>query len=202
MSDMLDLSAFKKVEPEVQKIVDVRDAVADATNDETPFLGLSEDEKPVVVGDPTKVNKEAHDYTITFEFPADSYDAKTFEEQGMKVEPKGDNLYVTATIKRKRLLPIDSARVIANFQTFLINFYKVANDGKLQLLEGKEIEEMIIYAMTKQKLLLAAYNFVAGFLGISDEMGSYMVGQSVLTALVEIITNEPDLVNEVDSQIK
>lgn len=46
------------------------------------------------------------------------------------------------------------------------------------------------------------YNFVAGFLGIDDNSGQYMHYQSVIDNLIQILVNEPDLVNEVDAQIK
>lgn len=174
----------KDVLAEISKKID------DAQKDDTPFLINQGDDTPLaIVGDANKTKVKRNDYKIRFNFP-----------EGLLQEvPEGaihgvGCIYLEEEFKDRLVTPSQQLIMMDCSITLLEFFHELKEDGTLE----KSTENQLFkrFARAGEKLHLAIYEFVATFLGIPDNLAGYMMVGSVMSALIAIIDNHPELINE------
>lgn len=170
MADKINFNAIKK-------------GMEAAQSDTTPFL-IPGDE-PTVVGDANKTQINAHDFEITFRIPQKMEDG-SIKQVKQKKEYKG--VYITPRM--------DSVvqRLVTQMMPYM---YEIGQDGNLRPYTPEEFEK--VSKDFDQELTDIMYETVGTVLRIDKMLWDFMMPDSVEAAVMKLIIQIPELINEADS---
>ena len=183
---------------QVEQLDDLKQAIKEAEQDDTPYIGIKDDEIHVL-GNPNKTEIKAADYVVHFAFP-------NTEEWRRRAEANGDEIGQTTEDKRyflckrryknvyispRRMGGLVSA--LAQIESFS---YKITDNGEVKELSYDEMVSMA--TVMNGELSDATYDVVATVLRIPYEEMEWMLPVNTIENAVKIAKNNPSAVNEAD----
>lgn len=182
----------------VEQFDGLKDAIKEARNDDTPYIGIADDEIHVQ-GNPNSTEIKPADYVVYFAFPNN-------EEYNTRAKRNGDTLVKITDDKRyavykreynnvylspRRIGSVVSA--LAQLESFL---FKITDNGEVKDLSYEE-SQALIYTLSGE-LSDATYEVVATVLRIPYDEMEFMLPLNTIENTVKIIKNNPSAVNEAD----
>lgn len=182
----------------IDQLDELKQAIKDAENDDTPYIGIKDDELHVL-GNPNKTEIEPADYVVSFAFP-------NTEEWRARAEAKGDKVgkiskdgrYFLAE-RQFRNVYLSPRRMgaavttLAQIESFI---YKIMENGEIKELSYEEIQAILL-AMNGEFSDIT-YDLVATVLRIPYEEMEWMLPLNTIENAIKIIKNNPSAVNEAD----
>lgn len=182
----------------VDQLGELKTAIEEARNDDTPYIGIKDDEIHVL-GNPNKTEIKPADYVVRFAFP-------NTEEWRARAEAMGDAIgqatedgryflceraYKNVYISPRRIGTVVSA--LAHIEQFL---YKITDNGEVK---DMTYDEMVGMAQIMNgELLDATYEVVASVLRVPYDEMEWMLPLNTIENAVKIAKNNPSAVNEAD----
>lgn len=181
-----------------EQLEGLKTAIEDARNDDTPYIGIKDDELHIL-GDPNKTEIKPADYVVRFAFP-------NTEEWRARAEANGDRIgnttedgryflseraYKNVYISPRRVGAAVSA--LAQIESFI---YKVTDNGDIKDMSYEE--SMAVMQMMNGELSDATYDLVATVLRIPYDEMEWMLPLNTVENAVKIAENNPSAVNEAD----
>ena len=182
----------------IDQLGELKDAVEKAREDDTPYIGIKDDELHIL-GNPNKTEVKSADYVVHFAFPnTDAWRAKAIangDEIGKTTEDgryflstrKFNNVYLSP----RRMGAVVSA--LAQIESFL---YKVTDNGEVKELNYEEAVAMM--QVMNGELSDSTYDLVATVLRIPYDEEEWMLPINTIENAVKIAKNNPSAVNEAD----
>ena len=167
----------------MDKYLEFKEGIEAAESDTTPFI--IPDEEIAVVGDANKTQLNCHDFEITFRIPVKMEDGSVKQVKKTK-EYKG--VYIT---------PRMDTQVVKLLTKFLAYYNKPTEDGEVVPFTPEEIDH--IRMTYDEEMLDIMYDTVGVVLKIAPELRECMLRASVEDAVVKILGQYPELVNEADT---
>ena len=182
----------------MEQLDDLKLAIKEAEKDDTPYIGIKDDELHIL-GDPNKTEVKAADYVVHFAFP-------NTEEWRNRATAMGDEIGKTTedgryflakrTFKNVYLSPRRMGAVVATLAQIESFLYKITDNGEIKELS---YEEMVSLATVMNgELSDATYDLVATVLRIPYDEMEWMLPLNVIGNAVKIAYNNPSAVNEAD----
>lgn len=181
-----------------EQLEGLKTAIEDARNDDTPYIGIKDDELHIL-GDPNKTEIQSADYVVRFAFP-------NTPEWRARAESNGDK--ITGTSKDKQFLMVERnfknvylsprrmgavVSTLAQIESFL---YQVTENGELKELSRAEM--MDLARVMNGELSDATYDVVATVLRIPYDEMEWMLPLNTMENVVKIAKNNPSAINEAD----
>lgn len=173
-------------------------AIKDARKDDTPYIGIK-DEELHVLGNPNKTEIKPADYVVRFAFP-------NTEEWRARAKNNGDEIggttkdgrYFLATRKYGNVYLSPrrmgaAVSLLAEIEQFL---YKMTEDGKVKELTYNETKDVL--SMLNGELSDIAYELVATVLRIPYDEVEWMLPLNAVENAAKVAYNNPAAVNEAD----
>lgn len=157
---------------------EIDEAIDKAQESVVPFPVQTEDELSVV-GDANRTELNKHDFKIEFLVPQQGKYASYIKEF------KG--IYIT---------PRQNVSIVKAF-TSLMPFFRKPDGSAIT--SFTEAEKREIASKFDQPLYDAMYDLVAVVLNIDPDLKDYMTPQSVMEAVIKILLQYPEMVNEADT---
>lgn len=182
----------------IDQLGELKGAVEKAREDDTPYIGIKDDELHIL-GDPNKTEVKAADYVVHFAFP-------NTDEWRTRAEANGDEIGKTTedgryflskrTYKNVYLTPRRMGAVVsalAQIESFL---YKIMDNGEIKELSYDEMVSLL--TVMNGELSDATYEVVATVLRIPYDEMEWMLPANTMENAVKIARNNPSAVNEAD----
>ncbi len=182
----------------IDQLGELKGAVEKAREDDTPYIGIKDDELHIL-GDPNKTEVKAADYVVHFAFP-------NTDEWRTRAEANGDEMGKTTedgryflskrTYKNVYLTPRRMGAVVsalAQIESFL---YKIMDNGEIKELSYDEMVSLL--TVMNGELSDATYEVVATVLRIPYDEMEWMLPANTMENAVKIARNNPSAVNEAD----
>lgn len=182
----------------IDQFGELKDAIEEARNDDTPYIGIADDEIHVQ-GNPNKTEVKPADYVVYFAFPNN-------EEYNRRARGKGDtflrfsddnryaiykrefnNVYLTP----RRITAVVST--VAQIESFI---YKTTDNGEVKDLSYEETQALM--QVMNGELSDATYDLVATVLRIPYDEEEFMLPLNTVENAVKIALNNPSAINEGD----
>ena len=182
----------------MEQLDDLKLAIKEAEKDDTPYIGIKDDELHIL-GDPNKTEVKAADYVVHFAFP-------NTEEWRNRATAMGDEIGKTTedgryflakrTFKNVYLSPRRMGAVVATLAQIESFLYKITDNGEIKELS---YEEMVsLSTVMNGELSDATYDLVATVLRIPYDEMEWMLPLNTIENAVKIAYNNPSAVNEAD----
>lgn len=182
----------------VDQLGELKDAIEKAREDDTPYIGIKDDELHVL-GDPNKTEVKAADYTVCFAFPnTDEWRARA-EQNGDEIgKTTEDGRYFLAKryFKNVYLTPRRMGAVVTTLAQIESFIYKIFDNGEIKELSYNEMQNLL--QVMNGELSDATYEVVATVLRIPWEEMEWMLPLNTIENVVKIAKNNPSAVNEAD----
>lgn len=182
----------------IDQLTDIKDAVEKAREDDTPYIGIKDDELHVL-GNPNKTEIKPADYVVHFAFP-------NTDEWKARAEANGDEIGKTTddgrwflckrTYKNVYLTPRRIGAVVSAIAQIEAFIYKVTENGELKDMSYDEMLSMM--NVMNGELSDSTYELVATVLRIPYEEMDFMLPLNTVENAVKIAVNNPSAVNEAD----
>ena len=182
----------------MEQLDDFKLAIKEAEKDDTPYIGIKDDEIHVL-GDPNKTEVKSADYVVHFAFP-------NTEEWRARAEANGDEIgkttddgrYFLATRRFKNvyLSPRRMGAVVSTLAQIESFLYKIMDNGEIKELNTDEM--MSLMNVMNGELSDATYELVATVLRIPYNEMEWMLPLNTIENAVRIAKNNPSAVNEAD----
>lgn len=182
----------------LEQFTDLTDTIKEAQNDDTPYLGIADDEIHVQ-GNPNNTEIKPADYVVYFAFPnTNEYNARAKRNGDTLIKITDDKRY--AVYKReynniylspRRIGSVVSA--LAQLESFL---FKITDNGEVKDLSYEEAQALV-YTLSGE-LSDATYEVVATVLRIPYDEMEFMLPLNTIENTVKIMKNNPSAVNEAD----
>lgn len=182
----------------IDQLGELKGAVEKAREDDTPYIGIKDDELHIL-GDPNKTEVKAADYVVHFAFP-------NTDEWRTRAEANGDEIGKTTedgryflskrTYKNVYLTPRRMGAVVsalAQIESFL---YKIMDNGEIKEMSYDEMVSLL--TVMNGELSDATYEVVATVLRIPYDEMEWMLPANTMENAVKIARNNPSAVNEAD----
>ena len=182
----------------MEQLDDLKLAIKEAESDDTPYIGIKDDEIHVL-GDPNKTEIEAADYVVHFAFPNNEQWRKRAEANGDEIGKESeDGRYFLCTRKYKNiyLSPRRIGAVVTTLAQIESFIYKILDNGEIKELTNDEM--MALLQVMNGELSDATYELVATVLRIPYEEMEWMLPLNTVENAVKIALNNPSAVNEAD----
>lgn len=183
---------------QIDQLDELKQAIKEAEKDDTPYIGIKDDELHVL-GDPNKTEIKPADYVVCFAFP-------NTEEWKARAEQNGDEIGKTTEdgryflckryFKNVYLTPRRMGAVVsalAQIESFL---FKITENGEIKELNYDEMQSLL--TVMNGELSDATYEVVATVLRIPYEEMEWMLPLNTIENAVKIAVNNPSAVNEAD----
>ena len=164
---------------------EIKHGIDDAIESDTPFLVVKGD-KTSVIGDANKTDINKRDFNIVFKFPEGTTDGQKVDG-GVLKEIEYKNVFIS---------PRKATKVTSAICRLLPYFRKVGEKGEIEDYSAEEIFEIV--AEWSDDMIDTMYHVVATVLGVDERLVDYMQPSSVLKALVKIVREYPEVINESD----
>ena len=182
----------------INQLDELKGAIKEAEKDDTPYIGIKDDELHVL-GDPNKTEVKPADYVVLFAFP-------NTEEWRARAEMNGDR--ITKTLEDGRyflcereykniyLTPrrmANAVSALAQVESFL---YKITDGGEVKdMTTAETLEAMNVMG---GELADSTYDLVSTVLRIPYDEKDWMIPPNVMLNTVKIVVNNPSAMNEAD----
>lgn len=176
----------------------LKQAIKDAEKDDTPYIGIKDDELHIL-GDPNKTEIKAADYVVHFAFPNTA-------KWRAKAEANGDEIGKTTEdgryflCKRKYsgvyLSPRRIGAVVSTLAQIESFLYKITDNGEVKEMTYEEMVSLM--TVMNGELSDATYDLVATVLRIPYDEMEWMLPLNTIENAVKIAQNNPSAVNEAD----
>ena len=182
----------------IDQLGELKGAVEKAREDDTPYIGIKDDELHIL-GDPNKTEVKAADYVVHFAFPNTDEWRTRAEANGDEIgKTTDDGRYFLATrhYKNVYLTPRRMGAVVsalAQIESFL---YKIMDNGEIKEMSYNEMVSLLI--VMNGELSDATYEVVATVLRIPYDEMEWMLPANTMENAVKIARNNPSAVNEAD----
>ena len=182
----------------MEQLDDFKLAIKEAEKDDTPYIGIKDDEIHVL-GDPNKTEVKSADYVVHFAFP-------NTEEWRARAEANGDTIdkftedksyfLVKRNYKNIYLSPRRMGAVVSTLAQIESFLYKILDNGEIKELNNDEM--MSLLNVMNGELSDATYELVATVLRIPYDEMEWMLPLNTVENAVKIAVNNPSAVNEAD----
>lgn len=182
----------------VDQLGELKGAIEKAREDDTPYIGIK-DEELHVLGNPNKTEIKPADYVVHFAFPnTEEFRAKAQavgDEIGKTTE---DGRYFLATriYKNVYLTPRRMGAVVSTLAQIESFLYKITENGEIKELSNEETQALL--TVMNGELSDATYELVATVLRIPYDEMEWMLPLNTIENAVRIAVNNPSAVNEAD----
>lgn len=182
----------------IDQLGELKDAVEKAREDDTPYIGIKDDELHIL-GDPNKTEVKSADYVVHFAFPNTTEWRARATANGDEIgrtTDDGSYFLATRTYKGVYLSPRRMGAVVTTLAQIESFLYKITDNGDIKELS---YEEMVSLATVMNgELSDATYELVATVLRIPYEEMEWMLPLNTIENAVKIAFNNPSAVNEAD----
>lgn len=182
----------------IDQLDELKGAIEKAREDDTPYIGIKDDELHVL-GDPNETEVKPADYVVLFAFP-------NTEEWRARAEMNGDRITKTSEdgryflcereYKNIYLTPrrmANAVSALAQVESFL---YKITDGGEVKdMTTAETLEAMNVMG---GELADSTYDLVSTVLRIPYDEKDWMVSPNVMLNTVKIVVNNPSAMNEAD----
>ena len=182
----------------MEQLDDLKLAIKEAEKDDTPYIGIKDDEIHVL-GDPNKTEVKAADYVVHFAFP-------NTEEWRARAKNKGDEIGKTTddgryflakrTFRDVYLTPRRMGAVVTTLAEIESFLYKITDNGEIKEMDYNEMVSLM--TVMNGELSDATYELVATVFRIPYEEMEWMLPLNTIENAVKIAINNPSAVNEAD----
>ena len=182
----------------INQLDELKGAIEKAREDDTPYIGIKDDELHVL-GDPNRTEVKAADYVVCFAFP-------NTEEWRAKAEQNGDEIGKTTEdgryflckryFKNVYLTPRRMGAVVSTLAQIESFLYKIMDNGEIKELNYEETQSLL--QVMNGELSDATYEVVATVLRIPYDEMEWMLPLNTIENAVKIAVNNPSAVNEAD----
>ena len=182
----------------IDQLGELKGAVEKAREDDTPYIGIKDDELHIL-GDPNKTEVKAADYVVHFAFPnTDEWKARanSMGDEIGKTTEDGRYFLAKRVYKNVYLSPRRMGAVVATLAQIESFLYKVTDNGEIKELSYDEM--MSVITVMNGDLSDATYELVATVLRIPYEEMEWMLPMNTVENAVKIAVNNPSAVNEAD----
>lgn len=178
---MITYDEFVKMQEQMEK----------AKEDDTPRLAVTDGDEMHILGDPGKTERKTGDYTVLFAFPKeDKYRSENVikeTEHYLVVEREYKNVFIPA---RRHASVVSAFAVVESMMTTLMD------NGEIRDLD--ENETRMLLETLSDEVEDAVYEAVAKTLRIDPKEADCMIVSSAIKTAVEIMANNPEIINEAD----
>lgn len=182
----------------VDQLDELKGAIEKAREDDTPYIGIKDDELHVL-GNPNKTEIKPADYVVHFAFPnTQEYRAKA-QNSGCEIgQTTDDGSYFLAkrTYKNVYLTPRRMGSVVSTLTQIESFLYSITENGEIKELTNEEVQELLM--VMNGQLTDATYELVATVLRIPYEEIDFMLPLNTMENAVKIANNNPAALNEAD----
>ena len=182
----------------IDQLGELKGAIEKAREDDTPYIGIKDDELHVL-GDPNKTEVKAADYVVHFAFPNTEEwraRAKSMGDEIGKTTNDGRYFRATRLYKNVYLTPRRMGAVVTALAQIEAFLYKITEDGEIKDLSYDEMVSLM--TVMNGELSDATYEVVATVLRIPYEEMDFMLPLNTIENAVRIAQNNPAAVNEAD----
>ena len=182
----------------MEQLDDLKLAMKEAQKDDTPYIGIKDDEIHVL-GDPNKTEVKAADYVVHFAFPnTEEWRARATNMGDEIGKTTADGRYFLAKriYKNVYLSPRRMGATVAALSQIESFLYKVTENGEVKELNNDEM--LSLMTVMNGELSDATYDLVATVLRIPYEEMEWMLPLNTIENAVKIALNNPSAVNEAD----
>lgn len=182
----------------IDQLGELKGAVEKAREDDTPYIGIKDDELHIL-GDPNKTEVKAADYVVHFAFPnTDEWRARanSMGDEIGKTTEDGRYFLAKRVYKNVYLSPRRMGAVVATLAQIESFLYKITDNGEIRELSYDEM--MSVITVMNGDLSDATYELVATVLRIPYEEMEWMLPMNTVENAVKIAVNNPSAVNEAD----
>lgn len=181
-----------------EQLGELKTAIEEAREDDTPYIGIKDDELHVL-GDPNKTEIKPADYVVRFAFPNTPEWMARAETNGDKIgntTQDGRYFFAERTYKNVYLTPRRMSGVVSALAEIDKFIYRVTENGELKELTYDEVVSML--HVMNGELSDATYDIVATVLRIPYDEMEWMLPVNTIQNAVRIAKNNPSAVNEAD----
>ena len=182
----------------IDQLGELKDAVEKAREDDTPYIGIKDDELHVL-GDPNKTEVKSADYVVHFAFPNTEEWRARSENNGDEIgKTTADGRYFLAkrTYRNVYLTPRRIGAVVSTLAQIESFLFKITENGQIKEMSYEEMQ--IVLTAMNGELSDATYELVATVLRIPYEEMEWMLPLNTVENAVKIALNNPSAVNEAD----
>lgn len=182
----------------VDQLDELKGAIEKAREDDTPYIGIK-DEELHVLGNPNKTEIKPADYVVHFAFP-------NTEEFRVKAQADGDEIGKTTEdgryflakriYKNVYLTPRRMGAAVSTLAQIESFLYKITENGEIKELSNDETQALL--TVMNGELSDATYELVATVLRIPYDEMEWMLPLNTIENAVRIAVNNPSAVNEAD----
>lgn len=182
----------------VDQLGELKTAIEEARQDDTPYIGIKDDELHVL-GNPNKTEVKAADYVVLFGFPnTEEWRARATANGDEIGRTTDDGMYFLARriYRNVYLSPRRMGAVVTTLAQIESFLFKTTENGEVKEMS---YEEMVSLATVMNgELSDATYELVATVLRIPYEEMEWMLPLNTIENAVKIAMNNPSAVNEAD----
>ena len=182
----------------MEQLDDLKQAIKEAEKDDTPYIGIKDDELHIL-GNPNKTEVKSADYVVRFAFPnTDEWKARANANGDSIGKTTEDGRYFLAerTYKNVYLTPRRMSGVVSALAQIEMFLYNITENGEIKDMSYQETVAMM-QAMNGE-LSDATYDVVATVLRIPYDEMEWMLPMNTIENAVKIAKNNPSAVNEAD----
>ena len=182
----------------IDQFTELKDAIKEARTDDTPYIGIRDDEIHVQ-GNPNKTEISPADYTVYFAFPNnDEYNARAKRNGDKFLQYSDDKRYAIyeRTYGGVYLTPRRVGAVVSTIAQIESYLFKTTENGEVKELSYDEM--MALMLTMNGELSDATYDLVATVLRIPFDEKEFMLPLNTIENSVKIALNNPSAVNEAD----
>ena len=182
----------------MEQLEGFKEAIEDAKKDDTPYIGIKNDELHVL-GDPNKTEIKSADYVVSFAFPNNQEWRARATANGDAIGSttadgrlfRADRLYKDVYLSPRRVGAVIS--LLAQIESML---FQITENGELKELTSEQM--MSILNTMNGEMSDICYEIVASVLRIPPEEVEWMLPMNTMLNAVKIAKNNPSSVNEAD----
>lgn len=182
----------------IEQLGELKDAVEKAREDDTPYIGIKDDELHIL-GDPNKTEVKSADYVVHFAFPNTEEwknRATAMGDEIGKITDDGRYFLAKRNFKNVYLSPRRMGAVVSTLAQIESFLYKIMDNGEIKELNTDEM--MSLMNVMNGELSDATYELVATVLRIPYDEMEWMLPLNTVENAVKIALNNPSAVNEAD----
>lgn len=182
----------------VDQLDELKGAIEKAREDDTPYIGIKDDELHVL-GNPNKTEIKPADYVVHFAFPNTKEFRAKAENNGDEIgKTTEDGRYFLAKriYKNVYLTPRRIGAVVSTLAQIESFLYEITENGEVKELSNEETQALL--TVMNGELSDATYELVATVLRIPYDEMEWMLPLNTIENAVRIAVNNPSAVNEAD----
>lgn len=174
-------------------MVEIKEALKEAEQDDTPFPVVTDDGVKVV-GDANKIDKKIRNYSVRFRFPDDMFN--NLNEKDI-VKRVGRFVFVKLDFDNVTVAPNRDTKLMMAIVDVLPLFKKLDDSGNVSDMSVEDFAEL--FREVPQYAIDGMYTIVSAFLQVDDSIKDYMLMQDVIGTIKQLIKDFPETFNEADA---